>query len=266
MQTSCSWCTIPKSPVWTPECPSSWPESSWTSPPQTCRSPRHSSSGAQLLHLPNIWHLEGKIGCSVISHHIKQHKCLQLHCNGHQGIAVNGTNHMLNPNEPNSYKIECPRWISGWDSQPKSPLSTPKIRMIAKLLPDSVKLRWEWDDTQVLSWFCINTMSCQVRVCFATVCMLCEQYLCLKFFAVQIWATARPVAMLPCAHRSADSLQHTNPDSQWEASISHLSTNCGQTLAVGFGCGRDYQTGHCDYCDQLYPTFSLNPEFPFGAF
>ena len=162
--------------------------------------------------------------------------------------------------------LECPRWISGWDSQPKSPLSTPKIRMIAKLLPDSVKLRWEWDDTQVLSWFCINTMSCQVRVCFATVCMLCEQYLCLKFFAVQIWATARPVAMLPCAHRSADSLQHTNPGSQWEASISHLSTNCGQTLAVGFGCGRDYQTGHCDYCDQLYPTFSLNPEFPFRAF
>ena len=49
----------------------------------------------------------------MISHHIKPHKCLQLHCNGHQDIAINGTNHMLNPNEPNFYKIECQRWISG---------------------------------------------------------------------------------------------------------------------------------------------------------
>ena len=74
----------------------------------------------------------------------------------------------------------------------------------------------------------------------ATFCVQSGQDLCLRLFAVQISATASPVAMLPCAQSSAESSQPDDPDNQWEARISDLSTNCEQTHTVGFGHGWVY--------------------------
>ena len=48
----------------------------------------------------------------------------------------------------------------------------------------------------------------------ATFCVQSGQDLCLRLFAVQISATASPVAMLPCAQSSAESSQPDDPDNQ----------------------------------------------------
>ena len=104
-------------------------------------------------------------------------------------------------------------------------------------------LRWEWHHLRWLSSFCIKRLSHFSSVWLATLAVQSGQDLCLRFFAVQISATASPVAMLPYAQRSAEHSQQPHPDNQWEIRISCLSTNCERRPTIGFGHGWVFPPG-----------------------